>query len=66
MNLEEMLEYVDPLIVEIKEEHGKSNATGTKPCPAKGCDGTVYYRVVAYNGHTAGSCSRKECIAWME
>lgn len=63
-NLDQILDAVDELVKDIKGEHGKANATGTKECPI--CGGTVYYRVVAYNGHTAGSCSTKNCINWME
>lgn len=58
------LAIIDRLSKEIKDEHGKTNATGIKKCPICGC--TLYYRVVAYNGHVAAACQTDNCIQWME
>jgi len=53
-----------PLIAEIKIEHGKTNASGTKVCPV--CNNKLHYSVAECNGHVWGKCETDGCLSWME
>ena len=60
----EQIKLVNPLVSEIKAEHGLTDAKGTKQCPV--CDGTLHYTVSSVNGHVWGCCETEDCLRWME
>lgn len=59
-----MLNRVMPLILELKREYKRRDATVARDCPI--CGGKLHMSIAACNGHVWGICDTPGCLSWVE